>query len=246
MNIQEILTQAQQSCDAVEDLLIELDQQNKGVTAAARKACDLYFEDVRFREKGVQDKIAALEKQKAELDAQIRGMQATVVDAAGTGNADTFSQAQDKLAAIEARKSAIATQISMLQAAHVRGSEEIYQAACDAYSALQEANSTYAKALGEIHPVVEEMIKRYGELEGNSKYTTYYFNTGHVSVKGGTVLAFEKMREHYNKQPEAPKKLVAEESVRNLETGRVTFGDSANIDKGPRFESPVRGQNGPR
>lgn len=246
MNIQEILTQVQQSCDAVEDLLIELDQQNKGVTAAARKACDLYFEDVRFREKGIQDKIAALEKQKTELDAQIRGMQATVVDAAGTGNADTFSQAQDKLAAIEARKSAIATQISMLQAAHVRGSEEIYQAACDAYSALQEANSTYAKVLGEIHPVVEEMMKRWGELDDKTRYTTYGKYCGFTSIKGGKVLAFEKMREHYNKQPEAPKKLVAEESVRNLETGRVTFGDSANIDKGPRFESPVRGQNGPR
>lgn len=228
MNIQEILTQAQQSCDAVEDLLIELAQQNKEVTAAAQKACDLYFSDVWLREKGIQNKIAALEKQKAELDAQIRGMQATVVDAAGTGNADTFSQAQDKLAAIEARKSAIATQISMLQAAHVRGSDGLYQAACDANSALQEANSVYAETLGKIHPVVEDMMKRWAELEGKSEYTTYHMNTGHTSTKGGTVRAFEKVREHYNKQPENPKKALMQESVRNLETGRFTVGAYPN------------------
>lgn len=228
MNIQEILTQAQQSCDAVEDLLIGLAQQNKEVTAAAQKACDLYFADVRLREKGIQDKVAALEKQKVELDAQIRGMQTTVVDAAGTGDADVFSEAQDKLVAIEARKSAIATQISMLQAAHVRGSEGLYQAACDANSALQEANSVYAKTLGKIHPVVEEMVKRWGELEGKSEYTTYYFNTGHTTVKGGEVRAFEKVREHYNKQSENPKKPVMQESVRNLETGRFTVGAHPN------------------
>lgn len=126
MNITEILTQAQQSSDAVTDLLIELAQQNKEVTATAQHMCDLYFADVRLREKGIRDKVAALEKQMTELDAQIRGMQAAVVDAAGTGDADTFAQEQDKLAKIEARKAAISTQIEMLRAAHVRGSEELY------------------------------------------------------------------------------------------------------------------------
>lgn len=242
MNIQEILTQAQQSCDAVTDLLIKLAQKNKEVTTAAQKACDLYFADVRLREKGIQDKVAALEKQKAELDAQIHGMQSTVVDAAGTGNADVFSEAQDKLAAIEARKSAISMQISMLQAAHVRGSDEIYQAACDAYSALQEANSTYAKTLGEIHPVVEEMMKRWGELEDKSEYTTYHMNTGHTSIKGGKVRAFEKVQEHYNKQPEATNKPVMQESVRNLEAGRFTVG--AHPNKGNFTSMPSGGGSG--
>ena len=141
MNITEILTQAQMSSDAVTDLLIELAQQNKEVTATAQHMCDLYFADVRLREKGIRDKVAALEKQMTELDTQIRGMQAAVVDAAGTGDADTFAQEQDKLAKIEARKAAISTQIKMLRAAHVRGSEELYQAACDAYSDLAKANS---------------------------------------------------------------------------------------------------------
>lgn len=36
MNITEILTQAQQSSDTVTDLLIELSQQNKEVTATAQ------------------------------------------------------------------------------------------------------------------------------------------------------------------------------------------------------------------
>ena len=143
MNITEILTQAQMSSDAVTDLLIELAQQNKEVTATAQHMCDLYFADVRLREKGIRDKVAALEKQMTELDTQIRGMQAAVVDAAGTGDADTFAQEQDKLAKIEARKAAISTQIKMLRAAHVRGSEELYQAACDAYSDLAKANSAY-------------------------------------------------------------------------------------------------------
>ena len=98
MNITEILTQAQVSSDAVTDLLIELAQQNKEVTATAQHMCDLYFADVRLREKGIQDKVAALEKQMTELDTQIRGMQAAVVDAAGTGDADTFAQEQDELA----------------------------------------------------------------------------------------------------------------------------------------------------
>ena len=98
MNITEILTQAQMSSDAVTDLLIELAQQNKEVTATAQHMCDLYFADVRLREKGIRDKVAALEKQMTELDTQIRGMQAAVVDAAGTGDADTFAQEQDKLA----------------------------------------------------------------------------------------------------------------------------------------------------
>ena len=103
MNITEILTQAQMSSDAVTDLLIELAQQNKEVTATAQHMCDLYFADVRLREKGIRDKVAALEKQMTELDTQIRGMQAAVVDAAGTGDADTFAQEQDKLAKIEAQ-----------------------------------------------------------------------------------------------------------------------------------------------
>lgn len=55
MNITEILTQAQQSSDAVTDLLIELAQQNKEVTATAQHMCDLYFADVRLREKGIRD-----------------------------------------------------------------------------------------------------------------------------------------------------------------------------------------------
>ena len=55
MNITEILTQAQQSSDAVTDLLIELAQQNKEVSATAQHMCDLYFADVRLREKGIRD-----------------------------------------------------------------------------------------------------------------------------------------------------------------------------------------------
>ena len=57
MNITEILTQAQQSSDAVTDLLIELAQQNKEVTATAQHMCDLYFADVRLREKGIRDMV---------------------------------------------------------------------------------------------------------------------------------------------------------------------------------------------
>lgn len=43
MNITEILTQAQMISDAVTDLLIELAQQNKEVTATAQHMCDLYL-----------------------------------------------------------------------------------------------------------------------------------------------------------------------------------------------------------
>ena len=169
MNITEILTQAQQSSDAVTDLLVELAQQNKEVTATAQHMCDLYFADVRLREKGIRDKVATLEKQMTELDAQIRGMQAAVVDAAGTGDADTFAQVQDKLAKIEARKAAVSTQINMLKAAHVRGSEALYQAACDAYSSLAKANSAYEKALDEINLVVKKQAEVWKELEEKSE-----------------------------------------------------------------------------
>lgn len=137
-----------------------------------------------------------------ELDTQIRGMQAAVVDAAGTGDADTFAQEQDKLAKIEARKAAISTQIKMLRAAHVRGSEELYQAACDAYSDLAKANSAYEKALDEIHLATEEQAKVWDKLEEKSEYTHWYANIGQFSCKGGEVRAFERVREHYNAQPE--------------------------------------------
>lgn len=234
MNIQEILTQAQQSCDAVKNLLIELDQQNKEVTAAAQKACSLYFADVQLRKNGIQDKVAALEKQNTELDAQIRGMQATIVDAAGTGDADVFSKAQDKLTAIEARKSAISTQISMLQAAYVRGSDEVYRAACDAQSVLHEANSVYADTLKAINSIV----KTWSELDEKSK--------PEKCIRSGSDYSYRKMWENYNKKPEAPQKPAVEEKVRNLETGRFIIGGSVNMDKGPRFEPPTSGGNGPR
>lgn len=147
MNITEILTQAQQSSDAVTDLLIELAQQNKEVSATAQHMCDLYFADVRLREKGIRDKVATLEKQMTELDAQICGMQVAVVDAAGTGDADTFAQVQDKLAKIEARKAAVSTQINMLKAAHVRGSDNLYQAACDAYCRSLSSSRLFSRSI---------------------------------------------------------------------------------------------------
>lgn len=232
MTIKEILGQAQQGSDAVTNLPIELSGQNKEVTAAAQKACDLYFADVRLRKKGIHDKVTALEKQKTELDSQVRGMQATVVDAAGTGNADTFAQAQDKLTAIVARKAAISTQINMLQAAHVRGSEELYQAACDAHDALMKANSVYEEALNEIHLVVKEQAKIWSELEEKSEYSSYHARTGHISIKGGRVCDFEKVREHYNKQaepsnihgPEASTATARNDDTRNLEINRFQIG----------------------
>lgn len=244
MNITEILTQAQMSSDAVTDLLIELAQQNKEVNATAQHMCDLYFADVRLREKGIRDKVAALEKQMTELDTQIRGMQAAVVDAAGTGDADTFAQEQDKLAKIEARKAAISTQIKMLRAAHVRGSEELYQAACDAYSDLAKANSAYEKALDEIHLATEEQAKVWDKLEEKSEYTHWYANIGQFSCKGGEVRAFERVREHYNAQPEtsSPKK---EESapVVNIELARYQVG--VHPDKGHFTSTPGGSGNGP-
>ena len=201
MNITEILTQAQVSSDAVTDLLIELAQQNKEITTTAQHMCDLYFTDVRSRENRIKSKIAALEKQQADLNAQIHGMQATVVDAAGTGDADTFAQEQDKIAKIEARKAAISTQIDMLKAAHVRGNEDFYQAAYDAYSNLTEANSAYEKALDKIHLVAEDQVKVWNVLAEKAEYSYWSANTGHLSGKGGKVHDFEQVREHYNMQP---------------------------------------------
>ena len=242
MNITEILTQAQQSSDAVTDLLIELAQQNKEVTATAQHMCDLYFADVRLREKGIRDKVATLEKQMTELDAQIRGMQAAVVDAAGTGDADTFAQAQDKLAKIEARKAAVSTQINMLKAAHVRGSEALYQAACDAYSSLAKANSAYEKSLDEINLVVKKQAEVWKELEEKSESSTWSVSTGHISYKRGKVRDFEKVREHYNAQIEAPKPDGKESSLAiNLETDSFRIGEYPA--KG-RFTS-TPGGNGP-
>ena len=179
-----------------------------------------------------------------ELDTQIRGMQAAVVDAAGTGDADTFAQEQDKLAKIEARKAAISTQIKMLRAAHVRGSEELYQAACDAYSDLAKANSAYEKALDEIHLATEEQAKVWDKLEEKSEYTHWYANIGQFSCKGGEVRAFERVREHYNAQPEtsSPKK---EESapVVNIELARYQVG--VHPDKGHFTSTPGGSGNGP-
>ncbi len=243
MNITEILTQAQQSSDAVTDLLIELAQQNKEVSATAQHMCDLYFADVRLREKGIRDKVATLEKQMTELDAQICGMQVTVVDAAGTGDADTFAQVQDKLAKIEARKAAVSTQINMLKAAHVRGSDNLYQAACDAYSDLAKANSAYEKALDEINLVAKKQAEVWKELEDKSESSTWSASTGHISYKRGKVRDFEKVREHYNAQPEtsSPKK---EESapVVNIERARYQVG--VHPDKGHFNSTP--GGSGPR
>ena len=242
MNITEILTQAQQSSDAVTDLLIELAQQNKEVTATAQHMCDLYFADVRLREKGIRDKVAALEKQMTELDAQIRGMQVAVVDAAGTGDADTFARVQDKLAKFEARKAAVSTQINMLKASHVRGSEDLYQAACDAYSDLAKANSAYEKALDEINLVVKKQAEVWKELEEKSESSTWSVSTGHISSKRGKVRDFEKVREHYNAQLEAPKPDGKESSlVINLETDSFRIGEYPA--KG-RFTS-TPGGNGP-
>lgn len=232
MNITEILTQAQQSSDAVTDLLIELAQQNKEVTATAQHMCDLYFADVRLREKGIRDKVAALEKQMTEPDAQIRGMQAAVVDAAGTGDADTFAQEQDELAKIEARKAAISTQIKMLRAAHVRGSEELYQAACDAYSDLAKANSAYEKALDEINLVAKKQAGVWKELEDKSESSTWSANTGHVSYKCGKVRDFEKVREHYNAQPEASQP----------ESKKSSPGINLEIDSFRSGEYPAKGR----
>lgn len=221
MNVEEILTNAQQSSDAVADLLIELSRQNKKIAEAVQKACDLYFADVRRREKEIRDKVSVLEKQKKELDTQICEMQATVVDAAGTGNADIFAQAQDKLATIEARKTAISTQISMLQVAHVRGSEELYQAVRDAETRLSGANSEYEHTLDKIHAVVKTQVKIWSDLEGKSESSTYYPNTGHMSYKVSWVRDVDKVRDHYNMKPKAPK--LEEEpkrSVINMETAR--------------------------
>ena len=221
MNIEEILTNAQQSSDAVADLLIELSRQNKKIAEAVQKACDLYFADVRRREKEIRDKISVLEKQKKELDTQVCGMQATVVEAAGTGNADIFDQAQDKLATIEARKTAISTQINMLQAAHVRGSEELYQAVRDAQSRLSEANSKYENTLDKIHEVVKEQVKIWKDLESKSESSTYYPNTGHMSYKAGRVRDVDKVRDHYNMKPKVPKpEEEPKQSVTNIETAR--------------------------
>lgn len=242
MNITEILTQAQQSSDAVTDLLIELAQQNKEVTATAQHMCDLYFADVRLREKGIRDKVAALEKQMTELDAQIRGMQAAVVDAAGTGDADTFAQAQDKLAKIEARKAAASTQINMLKAAHVRGSEGLYQAVCDAYSDLAKANSAYEKALDEINLVAKKQAEVWKELEDKSESSTWHTNTGHISYKCGKVRDFEKVREHYNAQHEA-RKPESRDGNPGINIEAASFRIGEHPDKG-RFTSTPRG-NGP-
>lgn len=243
MNITEILTQAQQSSDAVTDLLIELAQQNKEVTATAQHMCDLYFADVRLREKGIRDKVAALEKQMTELDTQIRGMQAAVVDAAGTGDADTFAQEQDELAKIEARKAAISTQIKILRVAHVRGSEELYQAACDAYSDQAKANSAYEKALDEIHLAAEDQIKVWSGLAEKAEYSHWSANTGHLSSKGGEVRAFERVREHYNAQPEtsSPEKEKSAPAI-NIEVARYQVG--VHPDKGHFTSTP--GGSGPR
>ena len=177
-----------------------------------------------------------------ELDAQIRGMQAAVVDAAGTGDADTFAQAQDKLAKIEARKAAVSTQINMLKAAHVRGSEDLYQAACDAYSDLAKANSAYEKALDEINLVVKKQAEVWKELEEKSESSTWSVSTGHISYKRGKVRDFEKVREHYNAQIEAPKPDGKESSLAiNLETDSFRIGEYPA--KG-RFTS-TPGGNGP-
>lgn len=242
MNITEILTQAQQSSDAVTDLLIELAQQNKEVSATAQHMCNLYFADVRLREKGIRDKVATLEKQMTELDAQICGMQVAVVDAAGTGDADTFAQVQDKLAKIEARKAAVSTQINMLKAAHVRGSDNLYQAACDAYSDLAKANSAYEKALDEINLVAKKQAEVWNELEDKSESSTWSASTGHISYKRGKVRDFEKVREHYNAQPETLQPKSKESSpVINLEIDSFRSGEYPA--KG-RFTS-TPGGNGP-
>mgnify|MGYP004700201129 CR=1 FL=1 len=225
MNITEILTQAQVSSDAVTDLLIKLAQQNKEITATAQHMCDLYFADVRSRENSIKSKITVLEKQQADLDAQIHGMQVAVVDAAGTGNADTFTQAQDKLANIEARKAAISTQTKMLRAAQVRGSEELYQAACDAYSNLTEANSAYEKALDKIHLVAEDQVKVWSVLAEKAEYSHWSANTGHLSSKGGKVRDFEKVREHHNAQSGATSSEEKQSTpVVNIELARYQVG----------------------
>ena len=242
MNITEILTQAQQSSDTVTNLLIELAQQNKEVTATAQHMCDLYFADVRLREKGIQDKVAALEKQMTELDAQICGMQAAVVDAAGIGDADTFAQAQDKLAKIEAHKAAVSTQINTLKAAHVRGSEDLYQAACDAYSDLAKANSAYEKALDEINLIAKKQAEVWKELEDKSESSTWSASTGHISYKRGKVRDFERVREHYNAQLELSEpESRRNNSAINIEIASLQIGEYP--DKG-RFTS-TPGDNGP-
>ncbi|MFR0798309.1 MAG: hypothetical protein ACLSHJ_05900 [Oscillospiraceae bacterium] len=155
-----------------------------------------------------------------------------------------FAQEQDKLAKIEARKVAISTQIKMLRAAHVRGSEELYQAACDAYSDLAKANSAYEKALDEIHLATEEQAMVWDKLEEKSEYTHWYANIGQFSCKGGEVRAFERVREHYNAQPEtsSPKK---EESapVVNIELARYQVG--VHPDKGHFTSTPGGSGNGP-
>ncbi len=242
MNITEILTQAQVSSDAVTDLLIELAQQNKEVTATAQHVCDLYFADVRLREKGIRDKVAALEKQMTELDTQIRGMQAAVVGAAGTGDADTFAQEQDKLAKIEARKAAVSTQINMLKAAHVRGSDNLYQAACDAYSDLAKANSAYKKTLDEINLIAKKQAEVWKELEDKSESSTWSASTGHISYKRGKVRDFERVREHYNAQlePSEPESRRNNSAI-NIEIASLQIGEYS--DKG-RFTS-TPGGNGP-
>lgn len=242
MNITEILTQAQVSSDAVTDLLIELAQQNKEVTATAQHMCDLYFADVRLREKGIRDKVAALEKQMTELDTQIRGMQAAVVGAAGIGDADTFAQEQDELAKIEARKAAVSTQINMLKAAHVRGSDNLYQAACDAYSDLAKANSAYEKTLDEINLIAKKQAEVWKELEDKSESSTWSASTGHISYKRGKVRNFERVREHYNAQlePSEPESRRNNSAI-NIEIASLQIGEYS--DKG-RFTS-TPGGNGP-
>lgn len=242
MNITEILTQAQVSSDAVTDLLIELAQQNKEVTATAQHMCDLYFADVRLREKGIRDKVAALEKQMTELDTQIRGMQAAVVGAAGTGDADTFAQEQDKLAKIEAHKAAVSTRINMLKAAHVCGGDNLYQAACDAYSDLAKANSAYEKTLDEINLIAKKQAEVWKKLEDKSESSTWSASTGHISYKRGKVRDFERVRGHYNAQlePSEPESRRNNSAI-NIEIASLQIGEYS--DKG-RFTS-TPGGNGP-
>ena len=161
-----------------------------------------------------------------------------MVDAAGIGDTDTFAQAQDKLAKIEARKAAVSTQINMLKAAHVRGSEDLYQAACDAYSDLAKANSAYEKALDEINLVAKKQAEIWRELEDKSESSTWHTNTEHISYKCGKVRDFEKVREHYNAQPEAQKQESRDGNPGiNIEIASFRIGE--HPDKG-RFTSTPR------
>jgi hypothetical protein len=105
------------------------------------------------------------------------------------------------------------------------------------------ATAQYEKALDEINLVAKKQAEVWKELEDKSESSTWSASTGHISYKRGKVRDFEKVREHYNAQPEtsSPKK---EESapVVNIERARYQVG--VHPDKGHFNSTP--GVSGPR